>query len=86
MRPFVVAPSSSFRRGRRLAGIALQPPGHIVMEKLFAPDHAGERLPVNEPMILGEAFLHAAIEGVRFQTAPLDQVVEAFEGIGVDVG
>ena len=71
---------------RRLAGIALQPLRHVVVEELLAPDHPGQRLPLDEPLIVGQACLQAVVEVVGLATAPLDQAVEAGKRLDVRVG
>ena len=64
MLPVVVAAVLAFRRRRRLGRIALQPFRHVVVIKLFAPDHARERLALHQPRVgIGDVLLQA---GVKF--------------------
>src|SRR6516162_5340164 len=77
MSPLMIAAASTLRRWRRLTGIALQPLRHVVIEELLAPDHARQRLTLDEPLILGQRLLQTVVETVRLRSTPVDEAVEA---------
>ena len=47
MRPFAIATGLTAGGRRRVVRIAVQPFGNVVVEVLLAPDHSGERLPLD---------------------------------------
>jgi hypothetical protein len=52
--PVAVAPLPTRGRRGRLGGVALQPPPHLVVVVLLAPQQAGERLPLHEALVVVE--------------------------------
>src|SRR5690348_17910857 len=51
MLPFAVTSVAAPRRWWRLSRVAFQPPWHIEVKILLAPDHAGKGLPLNRARI-----------------------------------
>ena len=75
-----------------LARIARQPFGHVVVEILLRPEHAGEGLALNPAQILVDhLLLNLAIEDVRLRFAQREDAVEIGERVllgltGIEAG
>ena len=72
--PSGVASREAFRGWRRLGRIAVEPPRHVVVIELLAPQHAAERLTDNQPFVGGEPVRHEArVEDVGFAATELER-------------
>src|SRR6266446_3634747 len=82
MAPSVVATLLPFCRRRRLHRVAVQPLLDDVMIKLFAPQHAGERLALNGTVFLTQRWRRELrIKFISFVVSLLKDVVEVRERI-----
>src|SRR5262245_56499277 len=87
MSPLAVAAFFAFWRRWRLSRIALQPSRNIKMKILFAPDHAGERLSLDIPLLFILAVaLQSAIEFVRLFTPQHKDFIEIGKGWIFELG
>src|SRR5213080_3895359 len=81
MRPAAVAAMVAAFRRRRLERVALEPAPHVEVVELLAPQHAGERLALDAPHVLiRNAFLQSAVEGISIAHALREDIVKAAEG------
>src|SRR5215469_11930832 len=77
MGPFGITATRSFGRGRGLSSISRNPPRYIVMIKLFAPDHPGERLPLDIARVrIGDTLLQLHKILIRFAATPRHYAIE----------
>ena len=77
VRPVAVADVAATGRRRRLRGIAGEPPLHVVVEELLAPQQSGERLPGHHRLGgRGGRGNHGGVERVRLLLAGRDDGVE----------
>ena len=83
MFPVRVAAVLAFGRRRRLGRVAAQPFRHVVVIKLLAPNHAGERLALDQARIgVGDAFLQFGVKFVGFADALGENGIEIGKWIG----
>ena len=84
VRPLGVARVLAGGGRRRLAGIAVEPFADVEMIKLFRPNHARERLPLNgTQVVVLDAALHVGVKFIRLGDAlgkNLGEVGEGFRG------
>ena len=75
--PFGVAAVLARFRDRRAGGVAVEPLGHVQVEELLAPDHAGVGLPLHQPRVrVRDLMLQVPVEGIRFLAAQVHDLVE----------
>ena len=78
--PMAVAQLFPALRRLRHRGIAIQPVIHNVVEKLFSPHHAGERLALHEPFIWAHlSRLHGGVKFISLLDARLEDSVKILE-------
>ena len=79
--PFTVAAPLAFGRWRQLAGIAIEPLRHVVIEELLAPDHSREGLTLDVTNVsVGNILLQLGVELIRFATALGHDAIELSKG------
>src|SRR5215472_10813494 len=77
MAPFGITATRSFGRGRGLSSISRNPPGYVVMIKLFAPDHPGERLSLDVARVrIGDTLLQFRKILIRFTATLRHHAIE----------
>ena len=77
MRPVVIAAVLAFRWRRRLGRIAVQPFLHVVVKKLFAPDHPRKSLALHHPCIsVGNALLQPGVKFIRLTSSLIKYIIE----------
>ena len=83
VRPVNIAHALAFWRRWRLRGIAVEPRPHVEPIKLFRPDHAGERLPLDGTQIgIVQTVLQVGIKLIRLGEALRKNGVKLREWFG----
>ena len=81
MHPLAIAAVPASLRRRDLPRIAVDPFRNVEIEKLLAPDHAGEGLALNELGICDlDVALQIGVELIGLRAAQIDEAFEVGEG------
>src|SRR5215472_513372 len=80
MVPLAVATPAMAGRRWWLGAVATQPLGHVVVEELLGPEHAGQGLALHQPLVIAESGrLNGGIESISLSNSRGKKLVERVE-------